>query len=102
MKLRISTGRVSPRFNEREMFYNQHIVIARNYLIVKKDNNHSYLILGYLGNSVLVQNESGCGCLQIFYDGTKGCHFNKLPQGATRLMDAGCLGLKRVEKGLNP
>lgn len=97
MKLRISTGKVSPRFYEGEMFYNRHIIIARDYLIVKKDHNHSYRICGYLGDSVLVQNEEGLGYLQIFHDGKKGNSFRSVPQGTSRLMKLERLGLQRVK-----
>lgn len=97
MKLRISTGKVSPRFYEGEMFYNRHIIIARDYLIVKKDHNHSYRICGYLDDSVLVQNEEGMGYLQIFHDGKKGTSFRSVPQGTSRLMKLERLGLQRVK-----
>ena len=97
MKLRISTGKVSPRFYEGEMFYNRHIIIARDYLIVKRDHNHSYRICGYLGDSVLVQSEEGQGYQQIFHDGKMGGSFRSVPQGTSRLMKLEQLGLQRVK-----
>ncbi len=100
MKLRCSTGKVSPRFYEWEMFYNPHIVIARDYLIVKKDHNHSYHICGYLGDSVLVQNEEGLGYQQIFRDGRKGESYKSVPQGTSLLMNLERLGLQRVKSQL--
>ena len=60
-KLRYSTGQVSPRFGLWEMFYNSDIIIARNYLVVKHDNNHAYRICGYLDDSILVQDEGRYG-----------------------------------------
>ena len=96
MKLRCSTGRVSPRFYEWEMFFNRSIVIARDYLIVKRDKNHSYRISGYLDDSVLVESDEGYGYQQIFPNGRKGQLFRKMPEGYKRAMDIGQLGLKRV------
>ena len=95
-KLRYSTGRVSPRFDEWEMFYNQSIVIARDYLIVKKDRNHSYRISGYLDDSILVESEEGYGYQQIFPNGKKGLLFKRMPEGSTRIMNVSSLGVQRV------
>ena len=97
LRLRRSTGRVSPRFEECEMFFNGSIVIARDYLIVKRDRNHSYRISGYLGDSVLVESDAQPGYQQIFSNGRKGELFMKLPEGYTRVMDMRKLRLRRVE-----
>ena len=97
-KLRYSTGRVSPRFDLWEMFYNRDIIIARDYLVVKHDNNHAYRICGYLGDSILVQDEEKFGYQQIFRDGKKGEQYRSMPQNATRIMNQQRLGLQRVEQ----
>ena len=97
MKLRRSTGKVSPRFHEWEMFFNRSIVIARDYLIVKRDKNHSYRIKGYLTDSVLVESDEDYGYQQIFPDGKKGKLFRKMPEGYKRVMNMGILGLQRVK-----
>lgn len=94
-KLRYSTGIVSPRFGEREMFCNKHIVIARDYLIVKGDHNHSYSICGYMDDSILVRSDEQYGYQQIFLNGKKGRLFKSIPQGITRVLNAKQLGLKR-------
>ena len=98
MKLRRSTGLVSPRFHIEEMFYNRDIIIARDYLVVKNDGNHSYRIRGYLGDSVLVECEERHGCQQVMPDGSKGAFYAKLPAEATRILDAVRLGLQRAHK----
>ena len=97
MRLRCSTGKVSPRFHEWEMFFNRSIVIARDYLIVKRDRNHSYRISGYLDDSVLVENDEGFGYQQIFPNGRKGQLFSSMPKGYRRAINMGRLGLRRVE-----
>ena len=97
MKLRLSTGKVSPRFNVWEMFYNRNIIIARDYLVVKKDKNHSYRIRGYLGESVLVECEEQYGYQQIMLNGKKGLFYSKLPVETTRTFNAIQLGLQRVQ-----
>lgn len=97
MKLRSSTGKVSPRFYEWEMFFNRSIVIARDYLIVKKDKNHSYRISGYLDDSVLVESDEDFGYQQIFTDGRKGRLFRKMPEGCKKAMNMSLLGLQRVK-----
>ena len=97
-KLRYSTGKVSPRFDLWEMFYNQWIIIARDYLVVKHDRNHSYRICGYLDDSILVQNEEQYGYQQIFLNGEKGELYRSMPRNATRIMNQSRLGLQRVEK----
>ncbi|MCH5177846.1 MAG: DEAD/DEAH box helicase [Prevotellaceae bacterium] len=96
-KLRYSTGRVSPRFDEWEMFYNRNIIIARDYLIVKKDHNHSYRISGYLDDSVLVESDEQYGYQQIFPNGKKGQCFSKLPKETIRIACPRKLGLRRVD-----
>ena len=96
-KLRISTGRVSPRFNEWEMFYNKDIIIARDYLVVKRDKNHSYRISGYLDDSVVVESEGQYGYQQIMLNGRMGQHFSRLPQGMSRVANHRLLGLRRVQ-----
>ena len=78
------------------MFYNQSIVIARDYLIVKKDRNHSYRISGYLDDSILVESEEGYGYQQIFPNGKKGLLFKRMPEGSTRIMNVSSLGVQRV------
>ena len=96
MKLRFSTGRVSPRFNMWEMFYNRDIIIARDYLVVKHDKNHAYRIRGYLGDSILVECEDRYGYDQIMLNGKKGQYYSKLPADHTRTFNATRLGLRRV------
>ena len=97
MKLRLSTGKVSPRFNLREMFYNRDIIIARDYLVVKKDKNHSYRIKGYLGDSVLVECEGCYGYQQIMLNGKKGQFYSRLPNESKTTVNAMQLGLQRVQ-----
>ena len=97
MKLRLSTGQVSPRFNVWEMFYNRDIVIARNYLVVKKDKNHSYRIRGYLPDSILVECEEQYGYQQIMLNGQKGQLYSRMPNDSTRVLNAMQLGLKRAQ-----
>ena len=99
MKLRQSTGRVSPRFYVSEMFYNHDIVIARDYLVVKTDRNHSYRIKGYLDNSVLVESEDQYGFQQIMLDGRMGQLYSRMPSESTRTFNATLLGLQRVQTG---
>ena len=98
-KLRVSTGRVSPRFNVWEMFYNRDIIVARDYLVVKRDKNHAYRISGYMDESILVENEERYGYQQIMLDGTKGECFTRLPKEATRIADHRRLGLQKVRTG---
>ena len=96
LKLRVSTGKVSPRFNKWEMFYNHDIIIARDYLVVKRDHNHSYRIKGFLGDSVVVESEEQYGFQQIWPNGRKGQHLNRFPNEASRVFDFRRLGLQRV------
>ena len=84
-KLRYSTGNLSPRFQIKDMFYNKHIIIARDYLVVKKDRNHVYHICGYWNGSVIVQKDDMTGYQQIFLDGRKGESLRGLPTEMTRI-----------------
>ena len=98
-KLRTSTGNVSPRFNEWEMFYNKDILIARDYLVVKKDKNHSYRISGYMDDCILVESEERYGFLQIMLDGKKGQYFTHLPEETIHVVNYRQLGLQKVCTG---
>ena len=84
-KLRYNTGSMSPRFYIREMFFNRDIIIARDYLIVKRDRNHAYHICGFLGKSVIVQKEDMSGYQQIGLDGRMGESYGRIPPGMTRI-----------------
>ena len=96
MKLRYSTGLVSPRFTYNEMFYNRHILVARDYLVIKKDHNHAYLIKGFLPDSIIVQEEGGYGYQQFFTNGKKGQRFSSLPREVkTSIFQVQMLGLHR-------
>lgn len=95
-KLRMSTGNVSPRFHVWDMYYNKDIIIARDYLVVKKDRNHSYRIKGYLGDSILVECEDRHGYEQIMPDGRKVQFYSKIPSESTRIFNAMQLGLQKV------
>ena len=97
LKLRVSTGKVSPRFNKWEMFYNHDIIIARDYLVVKRDHNHSYRIKGFLDDSVLVESDEQYGFQQIWPNGRKGQHLNRFPKEASRVFDFRRFGLQRVK-----
>ena len=98
MKLRCSTGNVSPRFDLQEIFYNRWILIARNYLVVKSDHNHAYKICGYLNDTVLVQNEDSYGYLQFLPNGKKGAFFPRMPQGTSPVLVPSRLKLQRVKQ----
>ena len=97
LQLRVSTGKVSPTFNKREMFYNHDIIIARDYLVVKRDHNHSYRIKGFLDDSVLVESDEQYGFQQIWPNGRKGQHLNRFPKEASRVFDFRRFGLQRVK-----
>ena len=84
-KFRYNTGNLSPRFKLDDMFFNKHIIIARDYLVVKADKNHAYHICGYFGNSVIVQKEDFSGYQQIGLDGRKGESFRSLPKELVRI-----------------
>ena len=94
-KLRCSTGSLSPRFHIGEMYFNKDIVIARDYLIVKRDKNHAYRICGFLGRSVVVRKEDMPGYQQIGLDGRKGEEFRDLPPGMTRITPVSYLHYQR-------
>ncbi len=95
-RLRYSTGRVSPRFLLHEMFYNRYVVIARDYLVVKRDRNHSYRIRAFLDDTILVDSDEGQGYQQFFLTGKKGALFTQLPHTARRQPDFHRLGLERA------
>ena len=84
-KLRCCTGNLSPRFYIEDMFFNKDIIIARDYLIVKRDNNHAYHICGFLDDTVIVQKEDMSGYQQMFLSGKKGEVFRSLPKGIQRI-----------------
>ena len=84
-KLRYNTGNLSPRFYISDMFFNKDIIIARDYLIVKRDKNHAYHICGFLGSTVIVRKEDLSGYQQIGLDGKKGEVFRVFPPGMTRI-----------------
>ncbi|MBR1687177.1 MAG: DEAD/DEAH box helicase [Prevotella sp.] len=96
-KLRYNIGNVSPRFNYNEIFYNRQIIIARDYLIVKKDHNHAYQICAFLNDSVLVRQEGENRFLQIYMDGRKGGQYHSIPPNAKQsILQVQMLGLKRI------
>ena len=97
MKLRVSTGNVSPRFNIGEMFYNRDIIIARDYLVVKKDHNHSYHISGYLNDSIIVESEDRNGYMQIMPDGKKGQRYKSLPKEVSKTINQSHYELRRMK-----
>ena len=99
LKLRVCTGRVSPRFNVGEVFYNRSVIIARDYLVVKRDKNHAYRVRGYLEDSVLVESEETAGYQQVMLDGRYGRLFVRLPEECRRVADMGKLGLRRARLG---
>ena len=84
-KLRYSTGNLSPRFYLSDIYYNKHVIIARDYLVVKNDKNHAYHICGYLEHSIIVRKEDMSGYQEIGLDGRKGESFRSLPQGIKRI-----------------
>lgn len=84
------------RFHVWDMYYNKDIIIARDYLVVKKDRNHSYRIKGYLGDSILVECEDRHGYEQIMPDGRKVQFYSKIPSESTRIFNAMQLGLQKV------
>ena len=97
LKLRCTTGVVSPRFSQKDMYYNRQVIVARDYLIVKKDHNHAYQICAFLSDSVLVRQEGGYGFQRIFMDGRKGECFRSIPPDAKRsILQVQLLGLKRI------
>ena len=98
-KLRYSTGNLSPRFFLGEMYFNKHIIIARDYLIVKSDNNHAYHICGYLNNEVIVQKEDISGYMAIRLDGKEGECYRSLPKELTKITPISYLYYER-ELGL--
>ena len=84
-KLRYSTGNLSPRFFLKDVFFNKHIIIARDYLIVKSDKNHAYHICGFLNNEVIVQKEDMSGYISIRLDGKKGEDYRSLPKELSKI-----------------
>ena len=84
-KLRYNTGSLSPRFRLKDIYYNKHILIARDYLVVKRDKNHAYRICGYLDGTVIVQDDDMSGYQQILLDGKKGERFSRVPEGTVRV-----------------
>ena len=96
-KLRYSTGSVSPRFHSGDVLYNRQVIVARDYLIVKKDHNHAYQICAFLNDSVLVKQEDDYGFQQMFMDGRKGERYRSIPPEAKRsILQVQLLGLRRV------
>ena len=83
------------------LFYNKDIIIARDYLVVKRDHNHSYRISGYLDDSILVENEQQLGYQQIMPDGRMGQLFKMLPRGTSRTINHRHFGLRRVKAADN-
>ena len=104
--LRRGTGRVSPRFLDNELLYNNHIVVVRDYLIVKgkrtklvKDaKDHAYRIRGFMADSIVVESEEEYGFLQIMADGRIGTRYKRIPIEARMIPDMKSLGLSRTKK----
>lgn len=84
-KLRYNTGNLSPRFYLSDVYYNRHVIIARDYLVVKNDRNHAYHICGYHEQSIVVRTEDMSGYQEIGLDGRKGETFRSLPQDIKRI-----------------
>ena len=84
-KLRYNTGKLSPRFDLSDMYFNKQIIIARDYLVVKSDKNHTYHICGYLGDSLIVQKEDMSGYQSISLTGQKGATYRSLPHDLKRI-----------------
>lgn len=97
MRLRRSRGSVSPRFNTWEMFYNRFIIIARDYLIVKRDGNHAYRIRGYAEGGIVVERDGGAGYQLVTTDGRAGTCYERLPAGCSKVADYRQMGLRRVQ-----
>ena len=104
--LRRGTGRVSPRFLDNELLYNNHIVVVRDYLIVKgkrtklvKDaKDHAYRIRGFMADSIVVESEEEYGFLQIMADDSTGTRYKRIPIEARMIPDMKSLGLSRTKK----
>ena len=84
-KLRYNTGKLSPRFDLSDMYFNKQIIIARDYLVVKSDKNHTYHICGYLGDTLIVQKEDLSGYQSISLTGQKGATYRSLPHDLKRI-----------------
>ena len=91
----LGMGQVSFRLSD--VLYNDHLVIVKDMLLVKGDQEHVYKIMAYLGDSVLAGNgDLVGGTQQIFYDGRLGERFrrNERVQGMTLKPDLRKLRLR--------
>jgi hypothetical protein len=96
----LGMGQVSFRLSD--VLYNDHLVIVKDMLLVKGDQEHVYKIMAYLGDSVLAGNgDLVGGTQQIFYDGRLGERFrrNERVQGMTLKPDLRKLRLRGNGEG---
>ena len=84
-------------FSKKEVFFNQHIAIIRDILIVKSNGFRIYKIFGYLDDSVLVYTKKQYESMQVRWDGQLGQHFNHTPDNYTRHFNQARLKLKWLE-----
>ena len=84
-------------FSKNEVFFNQHIAIIRDILIVKSNGFRIYKIFGYLDDSILVYTKKQYESVQVRWDGQLGQHFNHTPDNYTRHFNQARLKLKWLE-----
>ena len=95
-KFRYVTGSVNPYFSIPSLYYNRFIALDKYYLIVRSDRNHAYKIIGFLNDSIIVQNDKSFGFLQINKDGSIGATYTKQPVGMKIVPDYKLLGVKQI------
>ena len=99
-------GRVSPRFLDNELLYNQHIAVARDCLIVKARNtrngmtgkDHAYRIRGFKSDGIVEEREGGYGFQLVKANGRMGTCYKRIPAEVRMVPDVRSLGLIRKQK----
>lgn len=95
-KFRYVTGSVNPYFSIPSLYYNRFIALDKYYLIVRSNRNHAYKIIGFLDDSIIVQNDKSFSYLQIHKDGSIGATYTRQPVGMKIVPDYKLLGVKQI------
>ena len=95
-EMRYSKGLHLFRFKKPEVWFNEHIAIIRDILIVRSDHFKVFKIFGYKGSQVLACGKKQCSTIPVSWNGQVGTYQEKFPRHFTTYPEIEKLHLKSV------